>query len=139
MPIRVVLTLLGVLLVGVRPVVAQVPTSTTQMQLVASATFTNRLQYLMVQQAAVVLAEAKATACHAQRLTYAFAVINSPAQMAFQASVLIASSNIGGAVIVGTVVTNADPNKVDSSATDLALTNAIVNNWNTLSRCETGL
>jgi len=109
-------------------------TSTTQMQLVNSSTFTNRLQYLLTQEAIVVLAEAHSTACHVQRFGFATQIIQNPAQMASQSSVMIA----GSTNVVGTVVTNVDPNKVDSSATDAALFSQIVSLWNALSKCDTG-
>lgn len=114
-------------------------TSTTQMQLVASPTFTTRLQYLMVQQAAVVLNEAHSFPCHAARIQYAFSVLTSPAQMASNAAILVSGSNVGGAVIVGTVTLTGTPPVVDSSASDTALLTALVNGWNTLAKCDTGV
>jgi hypothetical protein len=97
----------------------------------------------------VVLAEAIVTACHAPRINYANAVIYNPAQAAANAAPLIVSSNVGGAVIVGTAVqwaTPVPPNPLtnpfegmwDTSATDVSVQNAVVNAWNTLSRCATG-
>lgn len=110
------------------------PESTTQMSLVSSATFTNRLQYLMVQQARVVKAEALATACHAQRSVYATNVINSPAAFASVAAVMI----VGGVNLIGTVVPNEDPDLVDSSATDAQIFSQIATYWDALSGCDTG-
>lgn len=140
-----ILLILALLVVAI-PVDAQ-NTSTTQMQLVNSAVFTNRLQYLMVQQASAVLIEASSdnsnpdtfarysASCHTLRYQYAQQVLGGPASMASQASVLIASANFSGGVIVGTV-TGSAPN-FDSSANDTALAKAIADSWNTLSRCVT--
>lgn len=112
---------------------AQSNTSTTQMQLVSSSTFTNRLQYLMTQQAVVVLTEVHATACHTQRAAFAMQVIQNPASSASAASVLLA----GSTNVVGTVVTDGN-GQADSSASDAALLSQIATDWNVLSRCDTG-
>lgn len=122
-------------------------TSTSQMQLVNSQTFTNRLQYLMAQQAASVLTEAQSDAvnadtfarytagCHTLRASYAATVIGSPASAASQAAVLIAGGNFSGGVIVGTVV--VVNGLADSSANDTALAKAITDSWNSLAKCVT--
>lgn len=125
------------------PAAAQNAASTTQMKLVASSTFTARLQYLMVQYAAIVLNESHSfptAACHNSRIQYAFAVLTSPAQMASNAAILISSSNAPGAVIVGTVITTGvEPDViVDSSASDAAIATAIQNGWSVLAKCDTG-
>src|ERR1700693_889671 len=103
--------------------------STQQMQLVSSGQFTNRLQYLLVQQAKIVLAEAHSTAFHPLRAIYANFVVKSPGPAALQAVVEIVGENIGGAVVVGTVFLDPLTNQFDSSASDTALTNAIVDLW----------
>lgn len=134
----------GCVLVWAAPVCAQ-NTSTTQMQLVNSAQFTNRLQYLIVQQAQMVLTEpandasnvdtfARYTAgCHTLRTNYAIQVIGNPGLMASGASVLIAGGNFSGGVIVGTVTGTGST--ADSSANDTALAKAITDSWNTLAKC----
>ena len=40
--------------------------------------------------------------------------------------------------LVGTVVPNADPNLVDSSASDAAILSQVATSWNALSKCGTG-
>lgn len=132
------------LLLTAAPAFAQ-NTSTTQMQLVNSPVFTNRLQYLMAQQAQTVLVEVQTVsgnpnanfnytaACHTLRYGFAQAVLANPAYQASQASVLISGANFSGAVIVGTVTGSGST--ADSSATDTAVATAIQNDWNTLSRC----
>lgn len=139
------LFVLALLLVAA-PVFAQ-NTSTTQMQLVNSTTFTSRLQYLLVQQATTVLVEASSdavnadtnarytVACHALRYGYAIQVIGNPGLMASGASVLVSGANFAGGVIVGTVTGSGST--ADSSANDTALAKAIVDSWNTLAKCVT--
>lgn len=108
--------------------------STTQMQLVASSLFRGRVQYLLSQQATVVKAELLATTCHPKRSLFADAVISSPDGIAQQVSVLIA----GSTNVIGTVVFNANPNLIDSSATDAAMLSQIATLWNVFSKCDTG-
>lgn len=139
------LTLIA-LLVLVAPATAQ-NSSTTQMQLVNSSVFTNRLQYLLVQQASAVLIEAASdsanadlnarytAACHSLRYGYAQQVLSGPASSASQAAVLISGANFSGGVIVGTVIGSG--NTADSSANDTALAKAITDSWNTLAKCVT--
>src|SRR5437016_2839412 len=100
---------------------AQTPVSTTQMQLVTSTTFLNRIQYLLTQQAVVVKAEALATVCHGSRSLFANQVITAPAASASAAAVMLA----GSTNVIGTVVTNANPLLIDSSASDAALLSQI--------------
>lgn len=131
-------------------------TSTVQMQLAGpnSATFTNRLQYLMEQNARTVLTEAATdathggtntgadatdrnytTGCHTLRWQYAATVISNPATTASNASVLIAGANFADSVVVGSVV--VVNGLADSSVSDLALTAAIQHDWSTLAKCFT--
>lgn len=130
--------------------------STVQMQLAGpnSATFTNRLQYLMEQNARIVLTEIASDAthggtntgadatdrnytapCHTLRWQYANRVIQSIASAASQASVLIAGANFADAVVVASVV--IVNGLADSSVSDTALTAAIQHDWNTLAGCFT--
>lgn len=137
------------------PLLAQTPTSTLQMQLVNSSVFTNRVQYLMVQQARTVMLEsasdathngsdtgANATdlnynaACHTLRATYAKTVIQFPPEYSAKASVLIVSGNFADAVIVGATISGSG-STADTAATDTALLNAIKHNWSTFSGCVT--
>lgn len=121
--------------------------STSQMTLVNSAVFTNRLQYLMAQQASAVLTEAQSDAvnadtfarytavCHGYRVILAQGVLQSPAGWASAAAVLISGANFSGGVIVGTVTGSGST--ADSSANDTALAKAITDSWNTLAKCVT--
>ncbi len=119
-------------------------TSTTQMQLVNSTVFTNRLQYNGSVVMAEVLAEAQSAAangvipaytaaCHTKRAVYASNFLLSPASYSSQSAVLISSANISGAVIVGTV-TGSGPT-ADSTATDGALQQAYRVFMNTFAGC----
>ncbi len=108
--------------------------STTQMSLAKSSKFRDRLQYILSQQSVIVKAEALSTTCHAKRSTFADVVIGSPDGAAQQISVLMS----GSTNVLGTVVANADPNLVDSSATDAALLSQIATLWNVFSKCDTG-
>lgn len=127
--------------------------SRLQMLLVDSARFQARVQWLAVDQAIIVLAEASATACHTDRKTLAKEVMGGGA--AQRVALAISRSNAGGRVILdtvvdgatGTAITNAtdeatlnalDKTKVDSSATDLALGSAITFYWNNVAKCYTG-
>jgi hypothetical protein len=113
-----------------------VENSQSQPALVRSQTFLNRILYLSWDQAFTVIAEAHSTACHADRMALALRILQG--QDAPLVAEGIVRSNAGGRVILGTVVTNADPNLVDSSASDLALTAAIQFYWNSIARCDTG-
>jgi hypothetical protein len=138
--------LIVALLLSAVPAFAQ-NTSTAQMSLVNSATFTNRLQYLMAQQAATVLIEAQSdganadtfarytAGCHTLRVSFAQSVLASPSGMAAASAVLIAGGNFAGGVIVGTVI--VQNGLADSSANDTALAKAITDNWNSLAKCVT--
>lgn len=118
--------------------------STTQMQLVKSDVFTNRLQYLGVQISKEVLEEtasasvngqipAYTVACHALRANFARQfILNAPA-LASLTSIGIAGANFSGAVIVGTVTGSGAT--ADSSASDTALSQAYRILWNTFAGC----
>ena len=127
--------------------------SILQMLLVNSARFQMRVQYLAVDEAITVLAEASGTACHTDRLTLAREVVTGAASQ--RIALAISRSNAGGRVLLDTVVdgsngtalTNATPEatlaavdktKVDSSASDLALASAITFYWNNAAKCYTG-
>lgn len=118
-----------------RVVSAQTPESTTQMKLARDTAFLDRLQYLMVQQARIVLDEALNTSCHAQRSAYARGVKDNPGLWAVHASVMV----VGGVNVIGTVTINAGPPEtVTTSVTDAALLSQIATFWSALSGCETG-
>jgi len=108
--------------------------SLTQMSLANSTTFRSRLMYLMVQEARTVKAEALATVGHAERSAYAGAVIDNPGALAQSAAVML----VGGINLIATVVTDLDPNKVDSSASDAAILSQIATFWSALANVDTG-
>lgn len=118
------------LALGAAPVFAQ--ESSTQMQLVGSPAFLQRVAYLMVQQARTVKAEPLNTACHASRTNYATAVINNPAGMAQVAAVAL----VGGVNLIGKTSGTA-PNAT-SSATDAEILSQIATYWSHLAGCDTG-
>ena len=143
---RVLLGLVAALtMLGVTDVTeAQQQSSTTQMQLVASSTFTSRLQYNGVIVMKEVLEEAQSAAangaipaysasCHTLRTTFAKEFLRFPADSASKSSVLIVTANYAGAVIVGTVIGSG--NTADSTATDLALQQAYRILMNTFAGC----
>ncbi len=109
-------------------------TSVTQMALTKSSTFLGRLQYLLASQAGVVLVETGVGTTHAQRAAFAKLCVSNPPAAAIAASTYIA----GSTNVVGTVVTNADPNLVDSSATDAAILSQVATSWNILAGIDTG-
>lgn len=133
------------------PAFAQVPDSTTQMQLVSSPTFLNRLVYNGVQVMKEVLEEpataaasspipAYTSACHTRRAAYAQNFLLSTDSYAAQAAKLVVSANYAGAVIVGSVINRAaipgtDAPIWDSSATDGALAQSVRILMNTFAGC----
>lgn len=133
---RFVAALLALQLVGavafVRVGLAQ--ESAIQMSLARSATFLYRLEYLMVSQARVVKAEALNTPCHAARTVYATNVIDNPKTYAATAAVML----VGGVNLIGTVIGNANPDLVDTSASDGALFSQVSTFWSALAKCDTG-
>jgi len=130
--------LLLIVLVAVSPLRGESPESTTQMKLAVEPTFLARLQYVMVQQARTVKAEALDTACHAERTAFADRVIDFPPEMAAKSAVML----VGGVNLIGTVtVTPASgdtPESVTTSVTDAALLSQVATFWNALSKCDTG-
>lgn len=109
------------------------PESTTQMQLVGSPIFLSRMQYLLAQQARVVLAETGVGATHAARARYAQRVVSQCAAEASNASVLV----VGGTNLIGAAITGTPPN-VDSAATDASVLSQIATFWNPLAGIDTG-
>lgn len=131
---RVLLTL--VLVASAAPLFAQ-NVSTTQMQLVNSAQFTNRLQYLMAQQATVVLAEPKNTSptCASQRVGYAQKLVTPGSLTTFVSTgavVIVGGINLTSAAVTGSGQT------ADSAATDAQILSQIATFWNALAGCPTG-
>lgn len=106
--------------------------SATQMALVQSPPFLLRVQYLLVQQARVVKAEALNTTCHVKRSAFADTVFTTIQQT----TIVMATAIVGGVNVIGTVSGTA-PTAV-SSATDAALLSQIATYWNAVSGCDTG-
>lgn len=142
---RLLLTLILLLLAA--PVWAQ-NTSTTQMALARSDTFTARLQYLGWQIAAEVLVEpasaaasgvipAYSTGCHTLRVAFAQKFVKETAQGALITVVGIAGTNVSGAVLVGTVTGSGST--ADSTVADSVLLQAYRVQYNTFAGCFTNL
>lgn len=109
------------------------PVSTDQMALVASPIFAKRIQYLLVQQASVVLAETGVGGTHAARAAYAKNVVLSPTNFAAVASIMI----VGGINLTSRAITGDAPD-VDSAATDAEILSQIATFWNKLAGIDTG-
>lgn len=107
--------------------------STTFFPLVQSPTFTGRVQYILVQEAPVIMAEASSTPAttHAARAALAAAVAKSPATYAPVFAVhLTANVNVtSGGALTGTVAAGT----LDTPATDAALLAAVASLWSTVS------
>lgn len=107
--------------------------STDQMALVSSSVFTARMQYLLVQQARVVLAETGVGGTHAARALYARTAIQFPPEYASKASVMV----VGGINLTSKAITGVAPN-VDSAATDAEILSQIATFWNQLAGIDSG-
>jgi hypothetical protein len=107
--------------------------SVLQMQLAQDRVFLQRLQYLMLQHARVVKAEAQNTPYHAQRSTYATQVLNQPLSAASNAAGII----VGGPNLIGTVT--IEDSGVVTSASDAAILSQIASFWNTLAGVDSGV
>lgn len=105
--------------------------STTQMALVHSTRFLDRLQYLMMQQARTVLAESNGTASHAARVLYAQQFIGAPSTLTAAAAIMLT----GGTNLIGTVIDVAGT--PDSNATDGAILSQVATYWNALAKVAT--
>lgn len=130
-----------------------------QMKLVTSQRFLTRLHYLMYPYAQGVFAEALGTLCHSDRIILArqYMDASSPSQTTERMAIAVSHNNVGDSVILDTVVDTTDctdpavlttcnvptgssaPNDIDSSASDLAISNAVEDHWNTVSKCQQGL
>ncbi len=137
-------TLFGILLVAlvVAPptrtsVVSAAPppieTSVNQMKLAADVDFLPRLQYALVMQARVVLAETGIGATHAARAAYARQVISQPDNIARVAAVMI----VGGVNLIGTVTVDG-AGKATTTVTDAALLSQVATYWNALAGVDSG-
>lgn len=102
--------------------------SVVYMPLVQSPTFTSRVQYILAQQAPVVLVEASAVTGHPKRAILAAAVALSPASYAPVFAVHLATNiNVTTAgALTGTLAAGT----LDSPVTDAALLAAVASLWN---------
>lgn len=128
--LRVVLSV--VMLLGLASPAWAVNESTTQMVLVSSPVFITRMQYLLDQEARVVLNEAGVGVFHSCRAVYAKNVVNSPASFAPVAAVMV----VGGVNLIGTVTGSGAT--ADSTASDAAILSQIATFFTTLAGCDTG-
>lgn len=110
-----------------------VENSNIYMPLVQSATFTNRVQYILATEAPVVLSEASGVACHPLRAQLAARIAVGPASYAPVFAVfLVTNINVtSGGALTGSGAT------LDTPATDAALLAAIASIWPTVSGCIT--
>lgn len=108
--------------------------STDQMVLVDSELFLNRIQFLSVTQARVVLAETGIGGTHAARAHYARQVVSNPASYA----PVIATMVVGGVNLLPPATITGSGNTADSSASDAAILSQIATYWNPLAGIDTG-
>jgi hypothetical protein len=106
--------------------------SVLQMQLARDPLFLQRLQYVMLQQARTVKAEAQSVPFHVQRSQYASAVLNNAGMAAQQA----AGTIVGGPNLIGTVTLT--DNGVTTSATDPAILSQVATYWDVLAGVDSG-
>lgn len=104
--------------------------SVTYMPLVASSQFTGRVQYILAQEAPVVLTELSNVTGHTKRAQLAAAIGLSPASYAPVFAVHLATNiNVTTAgALTGTLAAGT----LDSPVTDAALLAAIASIWNTV-------
>lgn len=104
--------------------------SQTYMPLALSPPFQNRVQYILVQEAPVVLTEAGSVVAHALRAQLASSVVKSPGSYAGVFAVhLAANINVTSAgALTGTTIAQT----LDSPVTDAALLAAIASLWSTV-------
>lgn len=107
--------------------------STTQMVLVGSGLFLNRIQYLSVQQSRVVLAETGVGATHPTRAHFARQVVANPASYASVIAVMV----VGGPNLINETITGSGAT-ADSTATDAEILAQIATYWNPLAGVDAG-
>lgn len=113
--------------------------SQTYMPLVTSPVFTNRVQYILAQEAPVILTEAATgsytAACHTQRAALAVQVAKGPAAFAPVFAVHLAT-NIN-VTTAGALTGSAAAGTLDSPVTDAAMLAAVASLWSAVSGCIT--
>lgn len=130
---RIVITLSFVALASVG--LLAVENSNTFMPLVQSLQFQNRVQYILVQEAPVIMAESGSVTCHKQRASLAVTIAQSPASYAVVFAVHLATNiNVTSA---GALTGTSSAGTLDSPVTDAALLAAVASIWPTVSGCVT--
>jgi hypothetical protein len=105
------------------------------MKLARDVAFLDRLEYILVTQARVVLAETGVGSTHAARSNYSKLVVNFPQEYSRKAATLV----VGGVNVIGTVtVLPGPPETVTTTVTDAALLSQVATFWNTLASIDTG-
>lgn len=107
--------------------------SNIYMPLVQSPTFTNRVQYILAQEAPVILAESNATACHSVRTALAAQIAKGPATFAPVFAVFLAT-NIN-VTTAGALTGTSAAGTLDTPATDAALLAAVASLWSSVAGC----
>lgn len=110
------------------------PVSVIQMKLRQQPEFLSRLEYLMVTQATVVLAEALNTPHHYDRLNYAKLVVSFPTEYSGKASTMVC----GGINITSSTIYDEQTGVATCTATDAAFFAQVASMWNNLAGIETG-
>lgn len=134
---RFLIAVLCVLLTA--PTLFAVENSNTYMPLVASATFTNRVQYILATEAPVVLAETQTgggsytAACHTLRAKLAAQIALGPSGYAPVFAVFL-TTNIN--VTTGGALTGSGAT-LDTPATDASLLAAVSVLWSSVAGCIT--
>ena len=107
--------------------------SNTYMPLVQSAQFTNRVQYIIAQEANAIITTEASGACHAVRASLATQVAKGPSSYAPVFAVFLATNiNVTSAgALTGSGAT------LDTPATDAALLAAVNVIWSTIAGCIT--
>ena len=112
--------------------------SNLQMLLAHDATFLDRVQYLMTQNALTILAEVNTTPSHALRTQLARQVLTNPGQAAINAApAIVGSVNLVAANTTITPATETTPQIVSTDATDAAILSQVFTIWNALAGVST--
>lgn len=112
-----------------------VENSNTFMPLVQSPVFTARVQYVLAQEAPVIMAESGAITCHTARAALAVSIAKNPASYAAVFAVFLATNiNVTSA---GALTGSAAAGTLDSPVTDAAMLAAVASLWPSVAGCVT--
>ncbi len=112
-----------------------VENSNIYMPLVQSLQFLNRVQYILAQEAPVIMAESGAITCHTKRAALAVSVAQNPAGYAAIFGVHLATNiNVTSA---GALTGTSTAGTLDSPITDAAMLAAVASIWPTVAGCVT--